>query len=89
MKRQTTLKMIKAVCWTGVAAGALWAVALAWPKVYSILTGLMAVAFTGYFTGQSASPWIPVKTVLLFAAMARGFYTANRIAKETQYENHT
>lgn len=141
MKRETILKMIKAVCWTGAAADALWAAALAWPKVYGlltgqpitdmglptrlvfgvaaslmggwtvllawaafnpvqrravmlftaapVLTGLTAVAFTGYFAGQSASLWIPVKTILLFAAMAWGFHTANRIAKETQHENHT
>lgn len=141
MKRQTTLKMIKSACWAGAAADALWAVALAWPKVYGILTGqpitdmdlptrlvfgvaaslmagwtvllawaafnpvqrravmlftaapvltgLMAVAFTGYFTGQSATLWIPIKTVLLFVAMAWGFHFANRIAKETQHEIHT
>lgn len=31
--------MIKTICWIGVAADALWALALFWPELYTILTG--------------------------------------------------
>ena len=39
MKRHTTFKMIKTVCWIGVLADALWTIALAWPRLYGILSG--------------------------------------------------
>ncbi len=37
MERKTGV--IKNICWIGVAADALWALALVWPQLYGILTG--------------------------------------------------
>ncbi len=39
MTSQTKIRIIKAVCWVGAAADALWAVALVCPRLYGILTG--------------------------------------------------
>ncbi len=39
MTRQAQLRIIQTVCWVGVAADALWAIALIWPQLYGILTG--------------------------------------------------
>ena len=138
MKRQTSLKMIKTICWTGALADALWTIALAWPwfyglltgspvpemdlsirlvfavaaslmagwtvllawtaqkpverravmlfTVFPVLTGLIAAAVTGYLCGGAERFWIPLKTVVLFAAMAWSYHAANRIARETARE---
>lgn len=39
MHEQTKIKTLRAICWIGVAADALWSVALAYPSLYGILTG--------------------------------------------------
>lgn len=39
MNQPTTIKTLSAICWIGVAADALWAVALAYPSLYGMLTG--------------------------------------------------
>ena len=39
MNEQTKLKTLRTVCWIGVAADALWSVALVYPSLYEILTG--------------------------------------------------
>ena len=33
------IRTIRVICWMGVAADALWAVALVWPQLYGFLTG--------------------------------------------------
>lgn len=39
MNYQRKIRMIKTICWIGVAADALWTLALVWPKIFTILTG--------------------------------------------------
>ena len=39
MNRQNKLRTIKSFIWIGVAADALWTVALVWPPLYGLLTG--------------------------------------------------
>lgn len=39
MNEQTKLKILRTVCWIGVAADALWSLALVSPWLYGILTG--------------------------------------------------
>ena len=39
MNERTKIKTLQTICWIGVAADALWAVALAYPSLYGILTG--------------------------------------------------
>lgn len=39
MNYQKKIGLIKTICWIGVAADALWTLALFWPKLYIILTG--------------------------------------------------
>lgn len=39
MTSQKKINLIKTICWVGVAADALWAVALLNPQLYGILTG--------------------------------------------------
>lgn len=39
MNDQQKLRMIKTVCWIGVAADAFWALALVWPALFTFLTG--------------------------------------------------
>ena len=39
MTNRTKLKTIQAICWAGVAADALWAVALVIPELYGFLIG--------------------------------------------------
>ena len=38
MNEQTKLKTLRTICWIGVAADALWSVALVYPSLYGILT---------------------------------------------------
>ena len=39
MNESTKIKTLRAICWVGVAADALWAVALVYPSLYGLLTG--------------------------------------------------
>ena len=39
MNEQTKIKTLRTICWIGVAADALWSVALVYPSLYGILTG--------------------------------------------------
>jgi len=39
MTNQTKIRIIKAVCWAGVLADALWTVALIFPGAFGLLTG--------------------------------------------------
>ncbi len=39
MDKQIKINTIRTICWVGVAADALWAVALVHPSLYGILTG--------------------------------------------------
>ncbi len=43
MKDSRKIRRIKTACWIGVAADALWALALVWPKLFAILTGNSAM----------------------------------------------
>ena len=38
MNEQTKIKSLRIICWIGVAADALWSVALVYPSLYGILT---------------------------------------------------
>ncbi|NOX34467.1 MAG: hypothetical protein GXP56_12165 [Deltaproteobacteria bacterium] len=39
MSSQRKIQIMKTICWIGVAADALWAIALVFPKFYGTLTG--------------------------------------------------
>ncbi|MDX2455494.1 hypothetical protein [Desulfosarcina sp.] len=39
MNNQTKIRVIRAICWMGVVADALWVVALVWPPLYTTLIG--------------------------------------------------
>ena len=39
MNEPTKIKTLRAICWVGVAADALWVVALVCPSLYGLLTG--------------------------------------------------
>ncbi len=39
MNEQAKIKTLRTICWVGVAADALWSVALVHPSLYAILTG--------------------------------------------------
>lgn len=39
MTSKKKIQMMKAICWVGVAADALWTIALVFPQLYGILTG--------------------------------------------------
>jgi len=39
MRSQKKIQLMKTICWIGVAADALWTIALVFPQFYGILTG--------------------------------------------------
>ena len=45
MNEPTKMKILRAICWIGVAVDALWAVALTYPSLYGTLTGQPQLQF--------------------------------------------
>ncbi len=81
---QTKLRAIQTICWIGVAADALWTVALSYPGLYEILTGrpmtdlshrlvmgIGASLMAGWTLLLAWTAWAPVerRAVLLITAI--------------------
>jgi hypothetical protein len=46
MTSQKRIQIMKTICWIGVAADALWTIALVFPQVYGLLTGSHDLQFS-------------------------------------------